>query len=202
MKQKALHSVGDQIKAARSAPPAITLRELSRRSGISAGQLSRIEGGETARPSEDTLRAIAAALGADPAPLLYLAGHISEEEATGYMAVLAEEIQGVSELAEQGPADFLDEFEGDMKRGASYLFLQTRMLREELLSLLDAAGAGSGLQELASAWPALTPERQRFVLAVVSDQEALSRLDRLPGARGRLEFDVTLRSPEGQEGSR
>jgi hypothetical protein len=49
-----------------------------------------------------------------------------------------------------------------------------------------------GLEELALAWPALTPERKRLVLAFVADQEVLSTLDRMPSPPGRYDVDVAL----------
>lgn len=208
MKQKALHPVGDQIKKARSAAPAISLRELSRRSGVSAGQISRIESGETVQPSPETLRAIAAALGAHPDLLLFLAGHITEDEVTEHIESLATEMVWLSEITDNplysgDLGDLREEF-GDLRSAAESLFLSSRQVTESVLSMLGgSSGSGAtGLKDVASAWPGLTPERRRLVIAFVSDQEVLSRLDRLGGSRGRFEFDVVLHSADAEEEDR
>src|SRR3954453_2966697 len=71
--------VGGLVRAGRE-QHRISLRELGRRSGISAGQISRIEAGEVERPSVETLQAIAEALGRSAAPLLLAAGYIERAE--------------------------------------------------------------------------------------------------------------------------
>lgn len=59
----------------------ISIRELGRRAGVSAAQLSRIEAGQVEQPSIDTLVAVARALNRNPKPLLIVSGHIGREEA-------------------------------------------------------------------------------------------------------------------------
>ena len=54
----------------------LSMRELARRSGLSAAQISRIEAGEVERPVAETLVRLAKALGRDAQLLLVFAGHI------------------------------------------------------------------------------------------------------------------------------
>src|SRR5688500_7269422 len=72
-------TIGSLVHEARSAE-GISMRELARRAGISAAQLSRIEAGKTLRPDQATLDALAAGLGRLAAPLHYLAGYCIPEE--------------------------------------------------------------------------------------------------------------------------
>ncbi len=54
----------------------LSMRELARRSGLSAAQVSRIEAGAVERPVAETLVRLAKALGRDAQLLLVFAGHI------------------------------------------------------------------------------------------------------------------------------
>src|SRR5688572_6316295 len=71
--------LGPLIKEMREASR-VPLRELGRRAGVSAGQLSRIENGQVAQPAQDTLERLARALDRDPRPLEFLADRMSFEE--------------------------------------------------------------------------------------------------------------------------
>lgn len=71
---------GEAIRRAREGF-GISIRELGRRAGVSAAQLSRIEAGQVEQPSIDTLVAVARALDRNPKPLLIVSGHIGREEA-------------------------------------------------------------------------------------------------------------------------
>jgi transcriptional regulator with XRE-family HTH domain len=72
--------VGETIRRTREGL-GLSIRELGRRAGVSAAQLSRIEAGQVAQPSIDTLVAVARALDRNPKPLLIASGHIGREEA-------------------------------------------------------------------------------------------------------------------------
>jgi transcriptional regulator with XRE-family HTH domain len=61
--------------------PNLSARELARRAGISAAQISRIESGQTLKPSREILVSLARALNRNPLPLLVLAGHLTDAEA-------------------------------------------------------------------------------------------------------------------------
>jgi transcriptional regulator with XRE-family HTH domain len=56
-----------------------SLRQLAHRIGIEPSYLSKIERGIEPRPSEDTTRALALALGEDPDALLAMAGKVSQD---------------------------------------------------------------------------------------------------------------------------
>src|SRR4051794_20083686 len=58
----------------------LTQREVARRSGVAASQISRIESGEIKQPNWWTVDAIAQALGRPDAPLNFLAGNAIPEE--------------------------------------------------------------------------------------------------------------------------
>ena len=55
----------------------LSMGELAEASGIDKASISRIERGEFIKPKEETLTAIAEALGTDPADLLSAAGYTS-----------------------------------------------------------------------------------------------------------------------------
>jgi transcriptional regulator with XRE-family HTH domain len=69
-------------------PAGLSIRELARRAGVSAAQVSRIESGQVAKPSHDILVALARALNRNPLPLLILAGHLYGDEARAALAPL------------------------------------------------------------------------------------------------------------------
>lgn len=56
-----------------------SLRQLAQRIGIEPSYLSKIERGLEPRPSEETTRALALALGEDPDVLLAMAGKVSQD---------------------------------------------------------------------------------------------------------------------------
>jgi transcriptional regulator with XRE-family HTH domain len=201
MQQQPL-SLGDVIKKARETD-GISIRELARRSGISAGQISRIESGETEQPATETLAAIARAFGGSPAPLLRLAGHKGDaveqeigriEDSLGDMSDIAGDIgDRIIELESSG---------GSEDEVAALLFHASRLSRPEYwlgnMGLDDSADA---VAEIMKAWPAITPERRKLILAFVADQEVLSALDRLPSSRGRYSISIELEELSPEEGS-
>lgn len=86
-------TVGQVISAARArggvdVPAGLSVRELARRAGVSAAQVSRIESGQVSRPSREILVAIARALNRNPLPLIILAGHLDAREAQDALAPL------------------------------------------------------------------------------------------------------------------
>jgi transcriptional regulator with XRE-family HTH domain len=173
----------------------LSIRELARRAGVSAGQLSRIEAGDVDRPSVGTLEAIAGAVARPAAPLLFLAGHIGREELERRTAELVVQLDAVS-----SELDVLSEPDGET-------------VAQTLWQLADhdlpPIGIGNetwreirrDIEEVAAAWTALTPERRRLALAFVSDQEILSSLDRMPSPPGRYEMEMELRPRVEPEGS-
>lgn len=59
----------------------LSIRELARRAGVSAAQISRIESGQVLRPSREILVALGKALDRNPLPLLILANYLTASEA-------------------------------------------------------------------------------------------------------------------------
>ena len=71
-----LRKVREQL---RQSDARFSVRQVAERAGIEPAYLSKIERGEQAPPSEDTIRRLAAELGEDPDVLLALAGKVSQE---------------------------------------------------------------------------------------------------------------------------
>lgn len=69
-------------------PAALSVRQLAKRAGVSAAQLSRIENDAVKKPSHEILVALARALNRNPLPLLILAGHVDGEQARAALAPL------------------------------------------------------------------------------------------------------------------
>jgi transcriptional regulator with XRE-family HTH domain len=82
------------IKLARGDQP---MRELARRSGLSAAQVSRIEAGHVDSPTIETLTRLADALDRDPQLLLAALGRIDDDEAVGLI------VQALAQLGSSAP---------------------------------------------------------------------------------------------------
>ncbi len=180
----------DFVRAARN-ERGISLRELARRSGVSAGQLSRIESGEAHRPAVETLQAIADAFGRQVAPLLFVAGHIDRAELDRRVEALRDTLDDVAHAADSVDAAG-DEDVAEVLWRLSDAELAAARFGGEL-----SADARRDVSEIATAWSSLTPERRQLVLAFVADQEVLSNLDRMPAPPGRYELEVTLNKRGG-----
>jgi transcriptional regulator with XRE-family HTH domain len=111
----------------------LSMRELARRSGLSAAQISRIEAGEVERPVAETLVRLAKALGRDAQLLLVFAGHIGGARAQQLLRQAIEVLPEPSR-AEHTPA--LSRLDADSER--------ERRLRDELA---DAERALTGIQQ-------------------------------------------------------
>ena len=74
MANQSVQTVGEMLAIARIAL-GISANELARRSGVNVSNVSRIETGQTAQPSPDTLRQLGDALGLDWADLFAAAGY-------------------------------------------------------------------------------------------------------------------------------
>src|SRR4051794_20950287 len=86
-------SLAEMVRGARVNWSGLSLRSLARETGISAGQLSRIESGETARPSIKTVLRLAPALNLNPSLLLALAGHLDHRTARRELSQLVDREQ-------------------------------------------------------------------------------------------------------------
>ena len=111
----------------------LSMRELARRSGLSAAQISRIEAGEVERPVAETLVRLAKALGRDAQLLLVFAGHIRGARAQQLLR------QAIEVLPEQSRAEYapaLSRLDAEGER--------EHRLRDELA---DAERALTGVQQ-------------------------------------------------------
>jgi Helix-turn-helix. len=170
------------------------MRELARRCGVSAGQLSRIESGDVGQPEVETVRSVAQALGVPTVPLLVISGHLGQQDLEQFV----DEREGLFDTEDLG---FIirgetSNLEHDRTLGpldAASIIIERwnpRALSRELG--LDEDPAQHQVDEVAAAWPGLTEDRRRMVLAFVADQEVLSRLERMPNPPGRYLPSVTL----------
>ena len=71
--------VRERRLALRAEDRAYSLRRVAQTIGVEPSYLSKVERGEQAPPSEDKVKALAAALGEDPDMLLALAGKVSSD---------------------------------------------------------------------------------------------------------------------------
>jgi transcriptional regulator with XRE-family HTH domain len=127
-----LQTLAEVIREAR-VRARLSMRELGRRSGLSAAQISRIEAGEVERPVAETLVRLAKALGRDAQLLLVFAGHIRGTRAQQLLRQANEALPEPSR-AEHTPA--LSRLDAESER--------ERRLRDELA---DAETALTGIQQ-------------------------------------------------------
>jgi transcriptional regulator with XRE-family HTH domain len=181
-------SLGGMIRSARE-DRGLGVRELARLSGISAGQISRLENESVDRPSAKTLVSIATALGRHSEPLLFAAGIANAETVQEWVAEFESRV-GL-EFGEDVTLALAGEV--DSSWVASFLWDRTyaafvaRMVAGE-----DVAQASWELDEIGKAWERITPERRKVIRAFVADQEVLSTLDAAEPPLGRYSVTVTL----------
>jgi transcriptional regulator with XRE-family HTH domain len=120
-------SLGEMLRFGRLNWRHVSMRSLARETGISAGQLSRIESGETARPAIKTLLALASALDFNPSLLLALAGHLDPYTARRELAAIV--------------TDSRDELLEEYEDGGEYA--------DELLARAEALGDDGAVRDLA-----------------------------------------------------
>jgi transcriptional regulator with XRE-family HTH domain len=195
---KEIGMLGDTIQRARVAY-GLGVRELGRRSGVSPAQISRIESGEVAKPSVDTLVSIARGLDRNPAPLLIASGHIPHEEARQILSEMFRPRRGKtynpttdSELVEEWLA--LGEKSGvekarrllanhdsgdrDLRKLAAEVFFTTEtaetLWRESFIETLAHQSDDDELRRLAAFWQALPSERRAKVLEYAAEQTELA----------------------------
>jgi len=181
-------SLGNVVKRAREEQD-LGVRELARRSSVSAGQISRIEAGEVDRPAPATLAGLARALGRSPIPLLYLAGHIDEDEVRRHFEQLEGAVE--SRVGYVEAMDGAEEFSEDWQ--AKVIWELTANLKNLVGDLTpDDPQSAQDLQEIAAAWSSLTDERRLLVRAFIADQAVLSQLDRMPAPPGRYAIAIEL----------
>ncbi len=199
--------VGRTIKKARTGY-GLGLRELSRRSGVSPAQISRIESGEVGQPSVDTLVSIARGLDRNPAPLLIVSGHISSGEGRQILSEmfrpnrdgsydpetdseLVDEWLNLGQKAEVERARALlaDETasERDLRKLAAEVFGTAETVEtlwhDSFVEALAHKAGDDQLVRLVQVWEALPIERRAKVLDYATEQVELARLGRA-SARG------------------
>lgn len=169
----------------------IGVRELSRRSGVAAPQISRLERGEVKKPTVETLVALARGLDWNPIPLLILAGYVDVEEARArlreYFAEGAELLEEwrvspdgekqieAARAAIADPNTTLEQFQElafDVWAGGE----SGETLWDDVYAVLPALGEQhKELREIVGSWPSLSTERARRVIEFVRDQVQLSQ---------------------------
>jgi transcriptional regulator with XRE-family HTH domain len=193
--------LGRTIRQARTAN-GLGLRELSRRSGVSPAQISRIESGEVGQPSVDTLVSIARGLERNPGPLLIVSGHISPGEGQQILSEmfrpnrnrtynpetdseLVEEWMHLGHEAEVKRARVLlaDEAasERDVRRLAAEVFSTAEtaetLWRDSFVEALAHKAGDDQMVRLVAVWQALPSERRAKVLDYATEQVELARLE-------------------------
>jgi transcriptional regulator with XRE-family HTH domain len=168
----------------------IGVRELSRRSGVAAPQISRLERGEVKKPTIETLVALARGLDRNPLPLLIVAGYVETDEARSCLRAYhlpgAEYLEEASadpasdlEVAairagiddENTPLERLQQIAFDVWCGGE----SGERLWDDVYAALPALGEGQvELREIVSKWPFISFERSARIVEYVRDQYQLS----------------------------
>ena len=184
-------SLGGTIAQARKART-WSIRELGRRAGVSAAQVSRIESGEAKKPAVETLVAVARALDCNPVPLMIVAGHVGAEEARERLRhFMAQDSEFAAEWIAAGDSEELDAMravvetttstESEIVAVAARVFLtaetEETLWHDAYLSLPTQGEGVEDLRELVAAWPTIDAARRVRVLDFARDQVALSRSD-------------------------
>lgn len=202
------YTVGRAVREARERDN-VGLRELSRRSGISPGQISRIEAGRVAAPEKPTLKALADALGRPTRALEQLSpsGGGPPEEISWMSLGRVPLSWDSDELGDVGeddrPFDWTDEMLETLTNETPEGEELTRHLAHDIFVGVTASDslAEAGFETefdpreintLLRLWRGLTDERRARVLAYVSDQEVLSGLDRRGSNPEALRAEVTI----------
>lgn len=193
--------LGEAIREARSRSH-VGLRELSRRSGVSAGQISRIETGVVEQPSIATIVSLSRALELNPQPLLIAAGHIDLAIGRRLLADLLRPHRGEkynpehdSEVTEEWIYSGWDEELAAARAVLADVNSAPQTVRSvaarvfctynaeetewsvENLNLLGADGDRSELDELLQAWRDLPLDLRFKVLDYARDQVVVHRAD-------------------------
>jgi len=191
--------LGHTIRDARQGA-GLSIRELGRRTGVSAAQLSRIEAGHVTQPSIDTLVRIATAVGRNPKLLLIVSGHISGREALSVLRPMfseglesdADSVAGwfLSWEEEFGSTDLQDArallsesdpSESRLRELASSVFATAHLnevdVWDSFLAPLIAASFGEEFHEFLMALNLLSRERRAKVTEYLEEQTRLDKLD-------------------------
>lgn len=176
--------------AVRQARGGTSMRRLAADAGLSAAQISRLEGGQVQQPAAETLVAIARALSLNPMPLLILASHLPSDEARAWLLSVIQpgsevylDWEGANPLSVIDARRVLEDPQSpieEIHRLAFDLFVGEPMVETEWepsLALLGVAGTDPVVRTLISLVGQLTPERRNALIAFAEDQVVLSRLE-------------------------
>ena len=155
----------------------LSIRELARRAGVSAAQISRIESGQVLRPSREILVALGKALDRNPLPLLILANYLTASEARDALRPLfrdgaelpeewgpwaARSLDAVRAILEDSQAS-----EADVRMIAADVFRVAETdetLWDESYALALARGSDAAeLRELMAVWRYIGPRRTELL---------------------------------------
>lgn len=171
------------------------VRELSRRSGVDAAQISRIESGKVAAPEYRTLVALARALGRSELALEVLArpeggdapgliGSINDEELAALrLATRRWKAQQWKKLCAGVVAN--QDKDAPMPTAELLAFARDALVHLDVTSyVVDTltssvfSEVGFEIEPVVSGWLTLTNERKQKVLSYIAEQGRLSELDR------------------------
>lgn len=197
------------------------VRQLSRRTGVAAPQISRLERGDVKKPTIETLVALARGLEWNPVPLLIVAGYVEVEEARSrlrdYHSPGSEYLEEASPDPESDPeiAEIRAEIENQdttLERLQQIAFdvwcggESGETLWDDVYALLPDLGEGqSELREIVSRWPAISFERRARIVEYIRDQHKLSmdeiRAEVTAAKSGRSSIDPELPAQLAEETS-
>lgn len=168
----------------------LSVRELARRAGVPPSQITRVEKQEILKPSSEFLIAVARAMGKPAEPLLYIAGHLSDEEFDRLSGDWRQTLEAI-ESAHNVITGFMKDGRRDVAAQGAFF---GPGVAEIAVSLLSMGGERETreLRDLLSMWQALTPLRRRGLLAYAADQERLSALDRRDSEPSRYRIDINV----------
>jgi transcriptional regulator with XRE-family HTH domain len=187
------------------------VRELSRRSGVAAPQVSRLERGEVKKPTIETLVALARGLEWNPVPLLIVAGYVEADEARSrlrdYHSAGSEYLEEASADPESDPeiAEIraeIDNRDTTLERLQQIAFdvwfggESGETLWDDVYAVLPALGENqTELREIISKWPAISLDRRARIIEYVRDQHKLS-MDEMHAEVSAAKAGVTSVDPE------
>jgi transcriptional regulator with XRE-family HTH domain len=198
--------LGPLIRRARESSR-LSLRELARRAGVSAGQLSRIENGQVLQPAQDTLEPLARALNRDPRPLEFLADRMSFDDLCdgidamfdemyerGETSPLEDATSGARWAIKEAQPDDREDQRWEAGASLAHVWFEHRVYGNVSADVLSTA-EDPDLRAVAEAWPGLTDQRKRLVRLLVADQVFVSERERRDGT-SRAQIEIEFPSEE------
>jgi transcriptional regulator with XRE-family HTH domain len=204
------YSVAEAIRQARHDPGGKSLREVAERAGVSAGTINRIEKGKVARPSAQTLIAIARGLELNPFLLLVISGYVPEEEARRRLLQMFDEGSEIQQEWEREAPKIREQL-GDstwpaeeIRRLAFDLFVGEPLWEvawDDSYLLMASGSENEQMREISTLLGAIIEERLPRVIEYLRDQAVLSRRDVISGYDADLADAVRIETARAAEGS-